>query len=193
MQDKASDSKSDDLLPLIKVVGTSGSGKSTLVAGLRNRGYNARPVSQEHSDVPDLWQQFDRPFVLIYLYADLAAQQARRPGSGSGEESFRQEQRRLSYARRAADLRVDTSALTSEGCPRTCRRLARSRPRAARGPSAWPHSTNRISHPICARGRLRLAVKSSPQAAVDTAALFWIWNTNSHRSIPPRAGRHTPP
>jgi len=112
MQDKASDSKSDELLPLIKVVGTSGSGKSTLVAGLRKRGYNARPVSQEHSDVPDLWQQFDRPFVLIYLHADLAAQQARRPGSASGEESFRQEQRRLAHARRAADLRIDTSALT---------------------------------------------------------------------------------
>jgi predicted ATPase len=106
--------KKDNRLPLIKVVGTSGSGKSTLVAGLRKLGFNARPVSQEHSDVPDLWQQFDRPFILIYLHADLAAQQARRPGSAAAEESFRQERRRLAHARRAADLRIDTSALTAK-------------------------------------------------------------------------------
>ena len=101
-------------LPLIKVLGTSGSGKSTLVTGLRRLGYNTRPVSQEHSDVPDLWQQFDRPYVVIYLYAGLAAQQARRPGNSSTPESMRQEEHRLAHARHAADLRIDTSNLTSE-------------------------------------------------------------------------------
>ncbi len=178
MQDKASDSKSDDLLPLIKVVGTSGAANPHWLPGCATGVTTPARSAKEHSDVPDLWQQFDRPFVLIYLYADLAAQQARRPGSGSGEESFRQEQRRLSYARRAADLRVDTSALTAKDVLELAVVLLESRPRAARGPSAWPHSTNRISHYLRPR-RLRLAVKSSPQAAVDTAALFWIWNTNS--------------
>ena len=98
----------------ILVMGVCGSGKSTLVAGLRRLGYNARPVSQEHSDIPDLWQQFDRPFVLIYLHADLTAQQARRPGSSAMSTTIRQEQRRLAHARRAADLRIDTSGLTPE-------------------------------------------------------------------------------
>lgn len=106
--------KQEDRLPLIKVVGTSGSGKSTLVAGLRRLGYRARPVSQEHSDVPDLWQQFDRPFVLICLYADLAAQCRRRPGGAASQETARREDHRLANARQAADLRIDTSSLTPE-------------------------------------------------------------------------------
>ena len=66
-------------LPLNKVVGVSASGKSTLVAGLRQAGYYARPVSQEHSHLPDLWQQFDRGRVLIYLDNDLESQRQRRP------------------------------------------------------------------------------------------------------------------
>src|SRR4051794_16737319 len=65
-------------LPIIKVVGISGSGKSTLVAALRAQGYDARPVSQEHSQVPNLWQQFERSTYLIYLYASLEVQQRRR-------------------------------------------------------------------------------------------------------------------
>ena len=52
-------------LPLIKVVGISASGKSTLVKALRQRGYRARPVSQEHSNVPSLWQQFEEPEIDI--------------------------------------------------------------------------------------------------------------------------------
>lgn len=104
----------EDRLPLIKVVGTSGSGKSTLVAELRRLGYRARPVSQEHSDVPDLWQQFGRPFVLIYLYSDLAAQCRRRPGAAADHETARREDHRLAGARQAADLRIDTSNLTPE-------------------------------------------------------------------------------
>lgn len=109
--EKASATALEERLPLIKVVGTSGSGKSTLVAGLRRLGYRARPVSQEHSDIPDLWQQFDRPFVVIYLYADLAAQRQRRPGTAINHDTARREEHRLAAARQAADLRIDTSSL----------------------------------------------------------------------------------
>ncbi len=98
-------------LPLIKVLGVSGGGKSTLVAGLRKLGYNARPVSQEHSDVANLWQQFEPAYVVIYLYADLAAQKARRPDNPPTRASRRQEEQRLASARQAAGLRVDTSNL----------------------------------------------------------------------------------
>jgi energy-coupling factor transporter ATP-binding protein EcfA2 len=96
-------------LPLIKVVGISGSGKSTLVNCLRSSGYDARPVSQEHSDIPDLWQRFDRPFVLIYLFVGLSEQKLRRPQQTSTYTDFMREQMRLANAREEADLRVDTS------------------------------------------------------------------------------------
>ena len=69
--------------PLIKVVGVSASGKSTLVTSLREVGF-ARPVSQEHSDVAELWKQFGFPRVLIFLDNDLAGQRGRRPRCGVG-------------------------------------------------------------------------------------------------------------
>ena len=101
-------------LPVIKVVGTSGSGKSTLVACLRPRGFDARPVSQEHSDIHDLWQRFDRPFVLIHLSVSPAQQQARRPGRSWKYVDLLQEEMRLAHAREAADLRVDTSEFDAQ-------------------------------------------------------------------------------
>ena len=100
--------------PLIKIVGISGSGKSTLVHGLRRAGYNARPVSQEHSGIPDLWAQFDRPHVLIYLYVDLAGQTSRRPDIGGTAQAHAEEETRLAHARQHADLRIDTSQLTPD-------------------------------------------------------------------------------
>jgi hypothetical protein len=101
-------------LPVIKVVGISGSGKSTLVSGLRAKGYDARPVSQEHSNVPNLWQQFDRPAYLIYLNAALENQQARRQDVSWSADAHEEEVRRLAHARDHADLRIDTAGLTSE-------------------------------------------------------------------------------
>jgi hypothetical protein len=102
-------------LPIIKVVGISGSGKSTLARALRASGYDARPVSQEHSRVPDLWQQFDRPAYLIYLNATLEDQQARRPDVTWSAAAHQEEVRRLAHAREHADLRIDTADLTPTG------------------------------------------------------------------------------
>ena len=101
-------------LPLIKVVGASGSGKSTLVSKLRQAGYNARPVSQEHSSIPDLWQQFDRPAVLIFLDVDLESQRRRRPDVTWTDEALHLERQRLAHARDHADLKINTSALSPE-------------------------------------------------------------------------------
>ena len=47
--------------PLIAIVGVCASGKSTLAKALRERGYNARQVLQEHSYVPYMWQRITRP------------------------------------------------------------------------------------------------------------------------------------
>ena len=89
--------------PLIKVVGISGSGKSTLVSVLRQAGYNARPVSQEHSHIADLWQRFDRLRFLIYLDADLASQMRRRPDVTWSKADWLTEHERLAHARAHAD------------------------------------------------------------------------------------------
>jgi ABC-type glutathione transport system ATPase component len=101
-------------LPLIKVVGVSGSGKSTLVKSLRTAGYRARPVSQEHSSVPDLWRQFESPRILIYLHVDLEHQLRRRPDVSWSVEQLANEEQRLAHARQHADLRLDTSGLKPE-------------------------------------------------------------------------------
>jgi hypothetical protein len=97
-----------DPLPLIKVVGVSAAGKSTLVAKLREAGYNARPASQEHSQVADMWRQIRPPDVLIYLHADLACQRQRRPDVYWSQERLDEEEARLVHARAHANLIVDT-------------------------------------------------------------------------------------
>jgi hypothetical protein len=102
----------DRPLPVIKVVGISGSGKSTLVRGLRAVGYEARPISQEHSSVPDLWQQFDRPAALIYLNASLENQRSRRPDVTWSAAAHQEETDRLRHARDHADLKMDTGGLS---------------------------------------------------------------------------------
>jgi hypothetical protein len=99
-------------LSIVKVVGLSASGKSTLVAGLRAAGYDARAVSQEHSNVDDLWQQFELSAALIYLGVSLIAQQQRRPDVTWTPAAHEEELRRLVHAYAHADLRLDTSGLT---------------------------------------------------------------------------------
>ncbi|HQY90969.1 MAG: hypothetical protein WAU00_19235 [Caldilinea sp.] len=100
-------------LPLIKVVGVSASGKSTLVTMLRAAGWNARPVSQEHSDVEDLWKHFGFPRILIYLDNDLQEQQARRTDVNWSSDNLAQERQRLGHAYEHADLRINTVRLTA--------------------------------------------------------------------------------
>lgn len=100
-------------LPAIKVVGVSAAGKSTLVAALRALGYDAYTVSQEHSNVPDLWRQFGIPRVLIALETDLATQRQRRPDVTWDAAHLAIERQRLSAAHQAADLRINTTDLTA--------------------------------------------------------------------------------
>lgn len=101
-------------LTLIKVVGVSASGKSTLVAGLRKAGFDARPVSQEHSDVADLWRRFDSPRLLLFLDVSLDAQRARRGDVTWSATAHSAEQRRLADAREHADLVINTTAMAPE-------------------------------------------------------------------------------
>ena len=53
--------------PLIGVVGVCASGKSTLIKGLKERGFNARHIAQEHSYVKDMWKRITNPDLLVFL------------------------------------------------------------------------------------------------------------------------------
>lgn len=101
-------------LPVIKVVGVSAGGKSTLVRLLRERGYDARAISQEHSQVATLWKQFEVPRVLIYLDTTLEAQRLRRPDGEWTAAVLAEERRRLHNAYAEADLRINSAQLGSE-------------------------------------------------------------------------------
>ena len=94
----------------IVVVGVCSSGKSTLVEALKEKGYQAHAVSQEHSYVPHLWQRTD-PDVLIYLDASLHTIR------GRGRTRWRQalldeEHRRLHHAREHSDIYIPTDGLS---------------------------------------------------------------------------------
>ena len=97
----------------IAVVGPCASGKTSLVRGLRNLGFNAREVAQEHSCVPHLWCRFSRPALLVYL--DVSPGVAcRRRGMASPPSWWSSAAGRLRHARRQADLCIETDQLTPD-------------------------------------------------------------------------------
>ena len=95
----------------VAVVGPCASGKSTLVAALRDRGYDARHVAQEHSYVPDMWLQVTRPRTLIYLEASFETINSRRQLNWTLSD-YQEQLRRLTHAREHADLHLSTDSLT---------------------------------------------------------------------------------
>lgn len=97
--------------PLIAVVGPCASGKSQLVQALREQGYNAREVLQEHSYAPTMWQRITRPDVLIYLDVTEAVAHQRRP-SDAPAGWWGTLAHRLRHARQHADLYIHTDELT---------------------------------------------------------------------------------
>jgi deoxyadenosine/deoxycytidine kinase len=102
-----------DSRPLIAIVGPCASGKSLLVQALRERGYNAREVAQEHSYVPDMWQQITQPDTLIYLDVSWEIARQRRP-TDAGEHWWIEQAHRLRHARQYADLYIRTDDLTPQ-------------------------------------------------------------------------------
>lgn len=91
----------------IAVVGHCASGKSTLVGALRQGGYDAHAIAQEHSGVIWLWRHSE-PDVLIYLDVPLAAVRARR-GEEWPQAVYDAQEARLTDARAHADLVLDSS------------------------------------------------------------------------------------
>jgi RNase adaptor protein for sRNA GlmZ degradation len=104
----------------VAVVGACAVGKSTLVSALREAGYEARHVAQEHSYVPAMWQRVSRPDVLIYLDADYETIMVRRPSFSFSPADLAEQKRRLAHARQHCDLYVDTSHLTPTEVRQRC-------------------------------------------------------------------------
>lgn len=98
----------------IAIVGPCSAGKSTLVTALREAGYDARHVAQEHSYVPAMWQRISKPDLLIYLDLSYAVARARRPYIDGGPERLAEQHRRLAHARKHCHLYVNTNGLTPQ-------------------------------------------------------------------------------
>lgn len=99
--------------PVIGIVGPCSAGKSTLAAGLRALGFAAKPIAQEHSFAPRMWQVIGKPDVLVYLEVSYLVAQQRRWLNWQPAD-LDEQRRRLHHAREHADLVVDTDALTVE-------------------------------------------------------------------------------
>ncbi|MGD8243969.1 MAG: hypothetical protein PVI63_02120 [Anaerolineae bacterium] len=110
MSNRFAGERSPEDRPLIAVVGPCASGKSTLVKALRERGYYAREVTQEHSSVPTMWQRITQPDLLIYL--DVSQEVAGERRAAESDVAWWGELvQRLQDARQHADLTIRTDTL----------------------------------------------------------------------------------
>ena len=96
----------------VAVVGVCASGKTTLVAGLREAGYDAYNVAQEHSCVHDFWNK-KHPDVVIMIDARMPAIHKRRKVYWD-EDRLVTQHKRLADARAHADLYIQTDELDAK-------------------------------------------------------------------------------
>ena len=97
--------------PIVGLVGPCCSGKSALARALRERGYPARDIAQEHSFAPRMWQIIGGAEVLIFLDVSYPVARQRR-WMDWGPEDLAEEHRRLRHAREHCDLYLNTDDLT---------------------------------------------------------------------------------
>jgi len=97
---------------LIGVVGPCAAGKTTLVHGLKTLGYRAKPIAQEHSYVPTMWQRLTHPDLLIYLDVSYPLTIERRKLDWTFHE-YSEQLFRLRHAQEFADLIIFTDNLTT--------------------------------------------------------------------------------
>jgi cytidylate kinase len=110
----SSTTQSTESSPAVKIgiVGPCAAGKTTLISALRQHGYWARHIAQEHSYVADMWQRISNPELLIYLDVSYKISMLRKPMNW-GEKDFTEQVRRLLHARQHANLYIDTSNLST--------------------------------------------------------------------------------
>ncbi len=104
----------------IAVVGPCSSGKSTIVERLRERGFDAYAVSQEHSIISRLWDHRS-PDRLVYLHVDYEIVQQRR-GPNWPRWIYDAQIERLRDASDHATIVLDTGKF---GVDETVERIAR--------------------------------------------------------------------
>jgi len=97
----------------IGLVGPCSAGKSTLIDKLQVEGYQCRHIAQEHSYVPDMWQQIVNPLVLVYLDVSYDVSMERKQLNMSPQE-FNEQINRLDHARQHADIYIFTDPHTPE-------------------------------------------------------------------------------
>jgi hypothetical protein len=81
---------------------------------LRERGYRAHEIAQEHTAIPKLWRRTRPPDVLIYLHVSFQEACRRRHMLHADADWWAKQLRRLEDASRSADLFVDTDSLSLE-------------------------------------------------------------------------------
>lgn len=96
----------------IAIVGVCASGKTTLVKGLKDAGYDAYNVAQEHSGIHNFWNKH-HPDILIMIDATLPAIKKRRLVFWD-QERLDVQHKRLSDAKAHANLFIQTDAYTAD-------------------------------------------------------------------------------
>ena len=96
---------------IVGVVGPCAAGKSTLIAGLKQQGYDARHIAQEHSYVQDMWLRLTNPNLLIYLDVSYPVSLQRRLLNWTVGE-YEDQLQRLRHARENADYYIFTDSLS---------------------------------------------------------------------------------
>jgi hypothetical protein len=96
----------------VGIVGPCASGKTTLTMGLKQYGFEARPIAQEHSYVPTMWQRLTNPDILIYLEVSYPNTIERRQLDWTYDE-YAEQLHRLRHAYINADFHINTDQLTT--------------------------------------------------------------------------------
>jgi broad-specificity NMP kinase len=96
----------------IAVVGVCASGKTTLVKGLKDAGYDAYNVAQEHSGIHNFWNKH-HPDILVMIDATLLAIKKRRLVYWD-QERLDVQHKRLADAKAHANLFIQTDAYNAD-------------------------------------------------------------------------------
>lgn len=96
----------------IAVVGVCASGKTTLVKGLKDAGYDAYNVAQEHSGIHNFWNKH-HPDILVMIDATLPAIKKRRLVYWN-QERLDVQHKRLADAKAHANLFIQTDAYNAD-------------------------------------------------------------------------------
>lgn len=98
---------------IVGVVGPCAAGKSTLIKELSKRGITAKHIAQEHSFVPDMWEQLSSPDILVFLDVSFEESMNRRKQDWT-EKDYLEQHHRLRHARQHTHFYLDTTEMTPD-------------------------------------------------------------------------------